>query len=194
MTERLLDLYAATDADTRRRGRRWYPTMRRHLRSLAVEYNQPLSRVAAILAITSVDAQLSSNLRWTVEILRGEREAGRYPASQAHKVRAVLGARYPCRHVTGPKVEAFYRAVMGDPDALVLDRWMLRPVVGHGRRHVGPRMRRQAEDAYRAAAAECGERVARFQAILWIHMRESVPDSKGRVRNLADITRGFSGS
>lgn len=191
MREMLLELYASTTPEVRRRGRRWYPLMRHRLRSLAQEHQRPLSQVAAVLAITSVDAQLAVNLRWTEEILRGEREAGRYPANQAPKVRAALGARYPCRHVTGPKVQAFYRAVMGDPDALVLDRWMLKPVLGHDGRRV-PRIqeRAQIEQIYRSAAETCGERVAHFQAIIWIALRESTPDRRGRLRNLPDITKG----
>lgn len=192
MNERvLLELYASTSPALRRRGRRWYPLMRRRLRGLATEYQRPLSQVAAILAITSVDAQLTTNLRWTEEILRGEREAGRYPASQTHKVRAVLGARYPCRHVTGPKVQAFYRAVMGDHDALVLDRWMLMPVIGRGRRRaLRVQERAQIDAAYRAAAQACNERVAHFQAILWLHLRESTPKKDGKLPRLADITKG----
>jgi len=193
MSERiLLELYASTSPALRRRGRLWYPLMRRHLRSLAEEHQRPLSQVAAVLAITSVDVQLMTNLRWTEEILRGEREAGRYPANQTPKVRAVLGARYPCRYVTGPKVQAFYRAVMGDPDALVLDRWMLKPVLGHERCHSipGVRVRAQIEETYRAAATACGERTAHFQAIIWIALRESTPDKRGRVPRLADITKG----
>lgn len=186
----LLELYEQTTPETRRRGRRWYPTMRRRMLSIANEHEHSLAQVVAVLSITSVDAQLASNLRWTEEIVRGERTHGKYPTDQIPKVRAALGARCPSRFVTGPKVNAFYRAVMGDPDALVLDRWMIRLAVGHAGRHLRVPERAQVEEAYRSAASRTGERVAHFQAILWIHLRETTPDSRGRLRRLPDITKG----
>jgi hypothetical protein len=156
---------------------------------MADTYHRPVAQVAAVLAITSVDVQLSTNLRWTEEILRGEREAGRYPASQAPKVRAALNTRYPGRFVSGPKCSAFYRAIMGDTDALVLDRWAAL-ALGYKRKHLPRAVRREFEVAYRAAAAACGETVRAFQAITWITVRETTP-KKGRlvvIPRLIDIT------
>lgn len=185
----LLSLYARTTPSVRRRGRTWYPEAYRLCQEMADTYGRSVAQVAAVLAITSVDAQLATNLRWTEEILRGEREAGRYPADQAPKVRAALATRYPGRIVTGPKCSAFYRAIMGDTNSLVLDRWA-QLALGHKRKHLPRAVRREFELAYRTAAAACSETVRAFQAITWIAVRETTP-KKGHlvvIPRLVDIT------
>ena len=185
----LTSLYQRTTPSVRRRGRTWYPEARRLCQAMADTYERPLAQVVAVLAITSVDAQLSSNLRWTEQILRGERTAGRYPANQAPKVLAALASPRPGRHVTGPKCSAFYRAIMGDVDSLVLDRWAIL-AVGHKRKYLPRAVKRELELAYRLAAETCGETVRAFQAITWIAVRESTP-KKGRlvvIPRLVDIT------
>lgn len=183
-------LYQRTTPSVRRRGRTWYPEARRRCQALADQYGHTLAQVAAVLAITSVDAQLTVNFRWTEEILRGEREAGRYPANQAPKVRAALASCRPGRFVSGPKVEPFYRAIMGDTDSLVLDRWAIMTAVGNRRKHLPRAVREEIEYAYRSAASTCNETVRAFQAITWIAVRETTP-KRGRfvvVPRLADIT------
>lgn len=184
----LLARYVAADPDTIRRGRQWYRQARREVRRMARQYGYTVAQVAAVLAITSPDAQLSTNLAWTEAILRGERDAGRYPADQAPKVRAALTSRTPGRYATGPKVQAFYRAIMGDPDVLVIDRWAAYAAGGTKDRPPNTRARRELERAYRAAAAKVGESVRDFQAIVWILVRESTPRADGRLVRLADIT------
>ena len=156
---------------------------------MAAEHGYTLAQVVAVLAITSADAQLASNLRWTKEILLGEREAGRYPADQAPKVRGALSSRYPAQFVGGPKCSAFYKAIMGDTNALVLDRWAV-AATGHRSKNVPRALRREVEQAYRSAASACGETVRAFQAITWIAVRETLP-RKGAlvvIPRLVDIT------
>lgn len=186
----LIALYQRTTPTVRRRGRTWYPEARRRCQALAATYDRPLAQVVAVLAITSVDAQLSLNFRWTEEILRGGREAGRYPANQVPKVRAALSTRYPGRFVSGPKCVPFYRAIMGDTDSLVLDRWAIMTALGNRRKHLPRAVREEVEYAYRSAAATCGETVRAFQAITWITVREATP-KRGRtvvIPKLTDIT------
>lgn len=190
----LLELYESTNRDVRVRGRRWYPEARRRLNTLAQRHDRPLSQVVAVFAITSVAAQLMTNLRWTEEILRGEREGGRWPNVQAPLVKGALEARYPSRYVQGPKVSAFYQALMGDTQAVVLDRWALRAAgveVNKTKHDIGVRVRRDAEAAFRKAAEEVGEKPRNFQAIVWLALRESMPkEINGRVvvPKLRDIT------
>lgn len=183
----LLEHYGAADADTVRRGRQWYAAARRECRRMAREHGRPLSQVAAVLAITSPDAQLATNLRWTEEILRGERTAGRYPTDQAPKVAAALSSRRPGQHVTGPKVSAFYRAIMGDEDVLVVDRWAA--FAAGSTKDYAPKAaaRRAIEAAYRQAATIVGESVRDFQAIVWIVCRENTPTAAGHLVKRADI-------
>lgn len=188
----LLELYSSADKGTRIRGRRWYPLTRRALKELAVRYDRPLSQVVAVFAITSVAAQLKTNLAWTEQILQGDRMGGRYPNVQGPLVMGALSAYHPSRFVTGPKTGAFYRALMGDPNAVVIDRWAARAAGWDDSANAIPvRRRREMEAAYREAAAEVGERVRNFQAITWLVLRESTPkvrDGKSVVPKLWDIT------
>lgn len=189
MTSPLLELYATTDRDVRKRGRIWYPETRRRLRTLAAAHNRPLSQVVAVFAITSVGAQLSANLRWTEEILRGERTGGRWPNVQAPLIEGVLRSTQPGRYVRGPKVSAFYRALMGDREAVVIDRWAARAAGWESKKHAIPvRVQRQMIEAYMEAAKVCRENVRDFQAIVWIAKRETTPTKKNIVPRLWDVT------
>lgn len=184
----LIALYERATPAVRRRGRSWYPETNRRLREIAENAGVPVSHAAAVFSIVSPEVQLKTAFDWTEAILRGEREGGRYPNKQAAKITAALASRYPVRHVSGPKVNAFYRAIMGDSTALVLDRWAVH-AVGHDRGRDIPRaVRREVEAAYRAAAAACGETVRAFQAIVWILVRESTPTAKGFIPKLEDVT------
>jgi hypothetical protein len=188
MIEALIETYRRSTPSVRRRGRSWYPEARRRLERLARENERPLAQAVAVFAITSIDAQLRTNFRFTEGVLRGERRAGRYPTFQEPLIRSALATRYPGRFVRGPKCNAFYRAIMGETEALVLDRWSARAAglqLGK-RRDLNVTIRRELDDAYREAARLCGESVRAFQAIVWIVTRESTPTKRG-ARRLPDF-------
>ena len=190
-TRELLHRYGLASADHKRRGRTWYDAARRECRRIARETGISYAKVAAVLAITSPDAQLVTNVEWTDAICRGGRPsmAGRYPSDQAPKVRAALKARHPGRYASGPKVQAFYRAICGDTDGLVIDRWAAYAAGGNRDAAPSAKARRALESAYRAAAAKVGETVRDFQAIVWIQARETTPSKRhGIVHRLQDIT------
>lgn len=186
----LLARYESATPEQVRRGRDWYRAARRECRRMARKYNRPLAQVAAVLAITSPDAQLRQNVAWAEAILAGERPsmAGRYPKDQAPKVRAALESTRPGQYATGPKVHAFYRAIMGATDELVIDRWAAFAAGAERDRVPNITTRRSIADAYRRAAQHVHESVRDFQAIIWIVTRESTPRVTGRVPKLADIT------
>jgi hypothetical protein len=186
----LLALYGEADCDVKRRGREWYDAARRECRKIARATGVPYKRVAAVLAITSPDAQLSTNLRWTREICEGSSAtmAGRYPRDQRPKVEAALRSDDPGQYATGPKVSAFYRAIVGDADCLVIDRWASFAAGGPRDKVPGVKIRRMIEAAYRRAADLTDETVRDFQAIVWIQSRETTVRSNGQLVRLADIT------
>lgn len=185
----LVALYAKASPAVRRRGRAWYPETNRRLREIAVRTGSTPAQAAAVFAIVSPAVQLGTALNWTEEILRGERMGGRYPNMQAPRIEAALATRYPVRAITGPKVNAFYRALMGDTTALVLDRWAAFAAGFERGRDIPPAVRRALEAAYRAAAAAVGETVRAFQAIVWIVARESTPRADGRLPRYMDVTK-----
>lgn len=185
----LLALYAQASPAVRRRGRSWYPETNRRLREVAIRTGSTPAQAAAVFSIVSPAVQLVTALNWTEEILRGERMGGRYPNKQGARIEAALACRYPVTKITGPKVNAFYRAIMGDTNALVLDRWAAF-AAGHERGRDIPRaVWRELESAYRAAAAACGETVRAFQAIVWIVARETTRRRDGRMPNYSDVTK-----
>ena len=186
---KLIALYDQASPAVRRRGRSWYPETQRRLRRIAEETGATPAQAAAVFAIVSPLVQVMTALDWTEQILRREREYGCFERQQASKIEAVLRSRRPHIYVSGPKVSAFYRAIQGDTNALVIDRWAAYAAGHENRQRELPRaVRREIEAAYRAAAAACGETVRAFQAIVWIVVRESTPKSTGVIPKLGDIT------
>lgn len=184
--DRLREHYARASPEQRRRGREWYPTVTGLLHALAEEVELTAETVAGVMAVTSPDAQLKTNLDWTRRALRGDTRVGRYPNNVEPKVRAILAGQAPDEVCSGPKVAAFYRACLGDEDALVLDRWALRAATGEPG-IPGVRVRREIEAAYQQLAEEVGETPAALQAIIWIQIRESTPRPDGVIPKLDDI-------
>jgi hypothetical protein len=152
-------------------------------------YDVRLAVAAAIFAILSPEVQLGTCLDWTEAVLRGERKGGRYPNVQSQRIADALSTRYPVKRIGGPKCNPFYRAIMGDTNALVIDRWA-QFAAGIPRNQVmGSKLRQEVEAAYRAVAKLYSETVRAFQAMLWILVRESTPKAgKMIVPKLTDIT------
>jgi hypothetical protein len=182
--EILIERYERSTPSIRRRGRTWYPETNRRLTLMAQETGRSPAQAVAVFAITSMNTQLLSNFRLTEQVLKGERNFGCYPTFQTPLITAALASRYPGRFVRGPKCTAFYKAIMGDTNALVLDRWAAR-AAGWDVRTFNMTTRRILDAAYREAARLCGETVRAFQAIAWT----STATKRGYVPRLADVTR-----
>lgn len=194
---RLLAHWAASARTGRRqRGKKWYPTARAWAESLANETGRTLEQVVAVLAITSLAAQLQTNLTWTEAIIRGEIEtAGRFPNSNRPKIAAVLAnPQAATDYVTGPKVGPFHHAILGDSTALVLDRWAIFAATGersdeHLNKITGTKRREAIELAYHTVAKRVGLTVRDFQAAIWLQVRETTPKAGSLVApRLVDIT------
>ena len=182
-TECLAETYSLATPDQIARGRAWYDTYRAACDEIAAEHETPLDAVVATACITSADAQLAANVGWTRRAVAsgGAEAAGRYPNTMQARYAPILDGSVPPEDGlgNGPKVRAFYRAILGDPDAVVLDRWALR-AAGHHRDTATPKQYQRIADEYRAAAAAVGERPRDFQAIVWIVTRESAVRADGR--------------
>lgn len=185
----------------RQRGRQWYPAMRQWAADLAAETGHTVAQVVAVLSITSPGAQLATNMTWTENVMRGviprgkstPEETGRFPNVNAPKIRAVLDDPVAAeQYVRGPKVSAFHRAILGDTEALVLDRWALFAATGERESRdtaPSPKLREAVDAGYRALARKLKINVRDLQATLWLQVRETTPRAgSGTVPRLADIT------
>lgn len=165
------------------RDRDWYSGTERTLRELFGDERLPM--IARLLAATSINSSLRSNVRLFRKALH-EMENGLEFSNylpvilgQLHRIRAGLG-------LSGRKINAFANAIMGDTQAVVVDVWLLRAfgmdrqykrTLG-GRERSGGATDKQfslIEDWVRARGPQIGLEPRQLSAILWagtrIHFR-----------------------
>lgn len=173
----LAQLYDSTDDATRDRGRAWYAIAQREAELLALDYSVELSTAAGAIAALSPRMEWSKNLDAAATILRaatnGARSAPRVGLGlSTRRAWSIAKGADPLSILGGRKVRAFYRAIVGDRDALTLDVWAARAARGSSAQQPTTDRDHAALDAsYRVAAASAGEYPRDFQAILWIAAR-----------------------
>jgi hypothetical protein len=136
--------YRDADEETEQLGTGWYRRSR-------LRWSSNVALAEALCAGKPVTGVLSANLEKAQRILDGERPL------------AVLG---------GDKVRAFYRAIMGDPEAVVLDVWMMR-AAGWQKATLSKSEYASLSEALTSAAERVGLDPADFQAVVWTHVRGS---------------------
>lgn len=161
-------------------GTRWYPDAASSLRALAERHHTPYDRVVYAAAV------LSPGLRWpaTLELLErlllafvagdpmprtGHATFGFRPREKAWEILR-SGDRAQC---SGVKVEAFAAALLGDRDAVVVDRHLINFAGAAGdpadrRRQVHPAESRKIAAAVRTFAYALGLSPRDVTAALWI--------------------------
>jgi len=202
MTRRLTSAYRDTVDVYGPMGRGWYPAAFNSCAALAV-CPADIHIVCGIAAQLSPRAQWSVNLRWTAEVYSAALNRDPMPrvSTTQRRVRAWRIAAYaagpdvdaipaalafdPMSVIgTQPKVGPFYRAIMGDGDAVTLDVWAVRAATGitderHNARLLDSVSGRPAIDvAYRRAADITGESARDLQAITWLAVRGIKPTDR----------------
>jgi hypothetical protein len=163
----LLERWHATTEERRSAGALWYP----RALALAEELAPSASMGAGVLAALSPHQGWKGNVTMARRALAGD-PAG-LPA-QVAKVRAIMGGADPLDVLRGPKERAFYRAIMGDTSALVIDRWAARAAGVPSPDGSFTRGEwRELHAAYEAASGAAGVLPRDFQATLWIEERGS---------------------
>lgn len=163
----------AADAETRSAGALWYSQARESALDAASRGDYPSRvgdypiRACAMAAVLSPRLSWRVNLRAVYHVCAGKSRLGLGRAWAAAE--RILRGEDPSGVVRGPKVEAFWHALCGDPDAVVLDVHMYR-LAGHPR-VTDRRLRAPLEAAIRSVAAEAGVAPAVFQATTWIQVR-----------------------
>ena len=153
---------------TREAGADWYGNARLIAQQLAERYSVTLEQAAGVIAALSQRQRWKRNLELARQCLAGERLTGIF-GHMHYKVEDILAGEHPLDVLRGPKIIAFYRAIMGDDWAVVLDTWMLDSMApGHWttEKQYYTLAQRLAEQA-----VEVGLLPAQFQAIIWIQLR-----------------------
>ena len=153
-------------------GANWYT----HARDFADETSarQGIKRASVV----GVMAALSPQVRWDYQIAHTDRfvaselreiGSGTFPGYGRNltKARGVLhSGKDPLAILRGPKVTAFYRCIMGDPDAVVIDRHAAR-AAGLDPDNLTMKRYRDCADLYRTVAAACAVSPRQLQAAIW---------------------------
>ena len=88
----------------------------------------------------------------------------------AKKVGRILRGEFPTTVVRGQKTRAFWQAILGDPNAVVLDTWMLK-AYDETRKALTPLQYSRLADKLRRDAKYEGADAAVFQAVVWCVIR-----------------------
>lgn len=170
LARRLVALWHAADKAVRTAGVQWYRDARATARRLARAHGCSLATAAGVIAA------LSPRLTWAYNVVAAdlvlgaaERVPGVFRANLA-KSRAIAEGARPLTVLSGPKVRAFYRALMGDTSAAVVDVWTAR-AAGVDPEGLSPQLYAQVARALRMGADEVGTTTTSLQAVAWVAVR-----------------------
>jgi hypothetical protein len=162
----LLEHFEASDGN----GERWYRESRRFARSLQREHGGGLAKPAGVIAALSPQVQWAVNKRMAAHYMaHGEPGEGCLRLSEERAYRIWRGDK-PLSVLRGPKTRAFYRAIMGDENAAVVDTWIL-AAVNWPSRGISPKQYERVAAALKDAARVTGLGTATFQAVVWVVVR-----------------------
>lgn len=179
--QHIVDAYRAATPAQRRSGAAWYPSA--YELAAHMDPDNP-ARAAGVIAA------LSPQQRWWVNVANaatviGWADAGadmdhaprlHFVTQMAKAIAIAAHGVDPLDVLHGPKERAFYGAMMGHADAVVIDRWAARvaePETRHGTddERVTLAQYRKIAESYRAAAVKLKRPVRDVQATTWIVTR-----------------------
>ena len=175
MSAIFLPYYRKADVNTVDKGLSWYPAAYDLVCRLSDLYSRSPRTVAGIVAALSQRARWEQNKIQAEICLQGDRPYGvSLAVRKALQIRSgahpfdVLGPR-------APKVTAFYRALMGDMQAVVLDTWMLyaAKLSGHTIRHMSLYQYEQLAYVLQCESELATLEPAAFQAVVWCQVRDN---------------------
>ena len=153
----------------RREGRAWYRNARRTILAMADASGVTKRCAGGVVAAMSPRTHWSRNLHVAGEILAGRTPSGVFRASLV-KARAILAGAKPLCVLGGNKVRAFYRALVGDRTAVVIDVWILR-ALGLRSRAPTDRLYLRIAAAFTTVARRLRIAAADLQAVVWVTTR-----------------------
>jgi len=156
----------APDAVTEALNGGWYRESRRTARALARKHETTLATAAGVIAALSPRIQWAANVNGADHVLGGGNTGPGFNRN-VEKACRIRDGENPLAVLRGPKVTAFYRAIMGNKDATVVDVWMWRAMG----LEPGELPYETAAEVLRKCAEQVGLDVATFQALVWTQVR-----------------------
>ena len=147
-------------------GRDWYEQSRVSIVEYACEQCVDPGYVCDVIAILSPRVSVARNTSMACEYI----ETGDIARGVMKSRRMALDYYETWGTFSGPKVNAFARALRGDSDACVVDAWLFR---AFGVRLQNIQNYRRVETRVRRAAKRLDWPVAETQAALWVGTREA---------------------
>lgn len=170
MVSRLVQAWDKATDEEREQGAEWYAEARARISRMARNFGVSKSCAAGVVAALSPRLRWSVNVRAAETLLSGTTPSGVFKASLA-KAQRILAGEKPLRVLSGPKVRAFYRALMGDESAAVVDVWVARAV--GWTKEIKAKAYARIARALAKAAEIVGVAVAKLQAVAWVVVRGS---------------------
>lgn len=191
-TANLTKVFAAATLEEVEAGKVWYNKASELALTVAAEYDLTVEVVAGVIAALSPQvsweqqvkstgtfvAWVQDHLKWAGEQLFHAKDVEKAPhaGTYANKVKAanILLTGDVTRFLRGPKVEVFYKNMLGEEAECTLDSWAIRAATlnplaheGQARNKAGQAMRL----AYQELAKDVGLTTAQCQAVIWLAFR-----------------------
>ena len=160
-------------------GTGWYLGAENLARRLARKHGVTKHQAAGVIAAMSPNQAWSNNIRMAEMALAGNPRGFSSAVARVKRILAGGSIISTFPEPTGPshKIREFYRAIAGNPNAVVIDRWALRAATGkhwadvHDLQRVG--VYAMVADCYREVAELFDMAPRDFQAAVWIRERGS---------------------
>lgn len=146
----------------------WYYEAQEVAEDVAEILGVDLERGASIVSAFSPRERWSSNVAKAYAFANGKPVTG-----LSNNLRMAEAAKVDgFDALKGQKTNAFARAIAGDPNAIVIDVWMMRAAMAHGD-SPNKTQYREISEAVAIVAAEFGLTPRTAQALIWIIVRGS---------------------
>jgi len=174
-TRNILSIYRSATAQDRSEGMSWY----REAYALAASLDSDVHRAAAVIAILSPMTSWPQNVERATRAYAGDRTRLGFHANR-DKVARILDDGEDWRNVLkGPKVEAFFANIIGDPNFVTIDRHAIDIAIGRPLSNkeravwMGKRNRAILTQSYINAAKREKVLPYEMQAVTWVMWRKN---------------------
>lgn len=175
LTRRATAVYRSAEPHQLEAGALWYPSAHELAHQQANEHHVTIEVAAGVIAALSPRLGWGANLRLAERMLAsgGTLDRGALGRSLG-QARAVMECGHPLDVLSGPKVRAFYDAILtaGESNLAVIDRHAWDMLVGQ-RLAPSPTIRqyREASEKMQRAGRILGASTSQVQAVTWVAWR-----------------------